>query len=156
MPAEEIDDLSSGNPDEESGLLGQNSKKKIEETFLWMFFHWSGFFLGGSTFVAGTSLYFFPDLTYGGEWSAGLYTLGSFGFLMVDVIEFFTFTEIFILRANISCSLIGSLFYVIGSIGFFPEIYNVTDIIGIWGFIVGSFFIGCSQLWKTYRIELLW
>ncbi len=24
--------------------------------------------------------------------------------------------------------------------------------IGIWGFILGSFFIGSSQLWKTYRI----
>jgi hypothetical protein len=150
---EDFDDLSSGNPDEESAtLMGQGSKIRIEETFLWMFFHWAGFFLGGSTFVAGTVLYFFPDLPYQGEWSAALYTLGSCGFLTVDVMELFTFTDVFVLTVNISCSVIGSLFYVIGSIGFFPEIYNMTDIVGIWGFILGSFFIGSSQIWKTFRI----
>ena len=150
MTVLDVDDLN-----EESTLLAHDdadSKIRIEETFIWMLFHWGGFFLGGSTFIVGTALYFFPDLPNGGEWSAGLYTLGSVGFLTVDVMEFFTFTESFILRTNISCSMTGSLFYVIGSIGFFPEIYNLTDIVGIWGFILGSFFIGCSQLWKTYRI----
>ncbi len=48
-------------------------------------------------------------------WSAFLYTLGSCGFLFVDVQEFFTFDGA-VLRLNISLSAIGSTFYVIGSV----------------------------------------
>ena len=44
---------------------------RIEETFPWMLLHWAGFFIGGSTFVIGTSLYFYPELEYGATWSAG-------------------------------------------------------------------------------------
>ena len=143
------------NDEERTPLLKNQSDVShipAQETFLWMIFHWSGFFVGGSTFVVGSTLYFFPDLMYSAEISATLYTIGSIGFLSVDVIEFFTFTEIQIIRINIACSMIGSTLYVIGSIGFFPAVYNVTDTIGIWGFILGSFFIGSSQLWKTHRI----
>ncbi len=151
----ELDSDYTSEPDEHAILLGQveqEEKVGIEKTLPWMLLHWSGFFIGGFTFLIGTSLYFHPSWEYGARWSAGLYTLGSIGFLTVDVMEFFTFTENPIIRANMLCSIIGSLLYVIGSIGFFPEIYNDTDVIGIWGFILGSFFIGSSQLWKTYRI----
>ena len=39
--------------------------------------------------------------------SAALYTVGSLGFLLVDVMEFFTFTSVFLLRLNIACSMTG-------------------------------------------------
>jgi hypothetical protein len=158
MAVAEMDSTGDGQasePDEHAILLekvDQGEIVRVEETFSWMLLHWAGFFVGGFTFVIGTLLYFHPSWEYGAACSAALYTLGSLGFLTVDVMEFFTFTEIPIIRINISCSMTGSLFYVIGSIGFFPELYNRTDVIGIWGFILGSFFIGTSQLWKTYRI----
>ena len=138
--------------DTESHPLLGSKEVPVEQTFAWMLFHWGGFFVGGSTFVAGTALYFFPDIPFGGQWSALLYTIGSLGFLTVDVMEFFTFTEDLLIRINIVLSMIGSTLYVIGSIGFFSQIYEITDEVGIWGFILGSFFIGSSQLWKTFRI----
>ena len=91
----------------------------------------------GTTFIAGTVLYFYPDVSDGDLWSAWLYTVGSFGFLGVDCLEFVTFTADRWLRANIALSATGSLCYVIGSVGFFPRIYAATDRVGVWGFILG-------------------
>jgi hypothetical protein len=84
--------------------------------------------------------------------SALLYICGSFGFLLVDVMEFFTFTEDKLLRLNILMSVSGSTAYVIGSVGFLPLVSAITPSFGIWGFIIGSVLIGVSQLWKTHRI----
>ena len=81
-----------------------------------------------------------------------LYVIGSVGFLTVDLLEFFTFTTDKTLRFNISLSATGSLFYLIGSIGFLPNIYAATKYIGILGFLLGSIFIAVSQTWKLYRI----
>eukprot|EP00123_Amoebidium_parasiticum_P013970 comp22254_c0_seq1/m.32877 comp22254_c0_seq1/g.32877 ORF comp22254_c0_seq1/g.32877 comp22254_c0_seq1/m.32877 type:complete len:239 (-) comp22254_c0_seq1:921-1637(-) len=133
-------------------IHGHLESVPIESTPLWMFFHFIGFFIGGTTFIAGTSLYYYPEWAPGAEWSGWLYTIGSCGFLLVDVMEFFTFTSDFLLRVNISLSMIGSTWYIIGSIGFIPEVAEKCTWIGVWGFILGSFFIGSSQLWKTYRI----
>jgi len=118
----------------------------------WQALHFFGFFLGGTTFILGTSCYYYPDWVNGGEDAAWLYIIGSCGFLTVDVMEFFTFTEDFWLRLNISMSATGSAFYVIGSIGFLPAIFNTEEVMGTYGFILGSFFIGCSQIWKVARI----
>lgn len=85
--------------------------------------------------------------------SAILYIIGSIGFLTVDVQEFFTFTACVPLRWNICLSAIGSTLYVLGSIGFIPSV--ITDSgsgLGVWGFILGSAFIGVSQLWKCIRL----
>jgi len=49
-------------------------------------------------------------------------------------------------------SAIGSFFYVLGSIGFFPSLINGIGFLGPFGFILGSFIIGTSQLCKTVRI----
>jgi hypothetical protein len=128
----------------------------------WRFLHYGGFCLGGITFLIGTLLYY-PTIyeTAKGNDSdvrtlsvvtAWLYIIGSAGFLFVDVQEFFTFTDDVILRINISCSMIGSLFFLIGSAGFLPTFYNWCPLIGIIGFLAGSFFIGCSQTWKLVRI----
>ena len=49
-------------------------------------------------------------------------------------------------------SIIGSSCYLIGSVGFLPTPYAFTPLVGILGFISGSFFIFCSEIWKIHRI----
>jgi hypothetical protein len=107
---------------------------------------------GGTSFIAGTACLFSSDWAPGPLDSALLYIIGSLGFLAVDVMEFFTFTEDKLIRLNISISMSGSAAYVVGSVGFLPAVYALSPSIGIWGFIVGSVLIGVSQLWKTHRI----
>jgi hypothetical protein len=150
--------------DEGSPLLGHHQSDKIPiwDREGWRLLHYFGFCLGGFTFLIGTLLYY-PTIYYTAKGNdstvltlsivtAWLYTIGSAGFLFVDVQEFFTFTDDTILRINISCSMVGSLFYLIGSAGFLPEIYSWTPLIGIIGFLAGSLLIGCSQAWKLVRI----
>jgi hypothetical protein len=139
-----------------------SSDVPIYDTPFWRFLHYLSFCIGGYTFLVGTLLYY-PAMHYAaiGDdatvnllalWTGWLYTIGSCGFLFVDVQEFFTFTADFWLRVNISCSAIGSTFYIIGSVGFIPSIYATSPLIGILGFIAGSAWIGGSQTWKLYRI----
>lgn len=123
----------------------------IELNKCWQAAHALFFATGGTTFIAGTAALFFPAWKEGARVSAILYTVGSCGFLAVDVQEFFTYTSDSFLRFNISLSAIGSLLYVLGSIGFFPVIFAATPVLGLTGFIGGSLFIGISQLWKTIR-----
>lgn len=125
----------------------------IESTQWWRATHAFGFLLGGTTFIAGTAVLFIPTQTpLLATVSAALYTLGSVGFLYVDVLEFFTFTAQPLLRANISLSALGSTLYVVGSVGFFPVLYNASQVLGVWGFILGSAFIAVSQVFKLVRI----
>lgn len=141
-------------------LLGNASKSQNDQfgptpscsdTFLWRLVHALGFMIGGTTFIAGTACYYWPSSDSLSALAAVLYTVGSVGFLSVDVLEFITFLSC-PLRANISLSAIGSTLYVVGSIGFLPSIMNTTEDVGVWGFIGGSAFIGCSQVWKLIRI----
>jgi hypothetical protein len=118
----------------------------------WRTVHFMGFFTGGTFFIAGTACYFFPNWVNGSLDAALLYIIGSFGFLTVDLLEFFTFVEEPCLRTNIALSAIGSLLYIIGSVGWLPQIMAQSQVWGIWGFILGSFFITVSQAWKVHRI----
>jgi len=132
--------------------------KAVEEMPLelqswWMRTHFLGFFCGGTTFILGTLCYFYPEWEEGGLYADMLYTLGSCGFLYVDVLEFFTFTDDFLLRCNITMSATGSTFYVIGSVGFLPVFFNESATCGELGFIAGSAFIGVSQSWKVLRLS---
>ena len=123
------------------------------ETRWWRVAHATGFAIGGITFILGTAVLFAPSTDASNIASAALYTAGSLGFLAVDLLELATYTG-FALRVNISMSATGSLLYVIGSVGFFPLIIDMTTLVGIGGFIAGSAAIGISQVWKTYRISL--
>eukprot|EP00747_Dinoflagellata_sp_TGD_P171037 gnl/TRDRNA2_/TRDRNA2_204068_c0_seq1.p1 gnl/TRDRNA2_/TRDRNA2_204068_c0~~gnl/TRDRNA2_/TRDRNA2_204068_c0_seq1.p1 ORF type:complete len:223 (-),score=46.24 gnl/TRDRNA2_/TRDRNA2_204068_c0_seq1:63-731(-) len=134
-------------------LKDANEETPLEQRCWWKVTHALGFVIGGTTFLAGTYLYYLPATTFLGYMSGWLYIIGSMGFLYVDVQEFFTFTEDFWLRVNISCSMIGSTLYVIGSAGFLPDVEDWDPLVGILGFIGGSFFIGMSQLWKCARIQ---
>lgn len=137
----------------------------------WKVIHVLNFALGGTTFIAGTSCYFFDDLGFEGLYIAAiLYIVGSIGFLGVDVQEFFTYKSLSTsLAINIFLSMVGSTLYIVGSVGFLPQLNNrdgSTNPLGIWGFILGSFFIGyvdvvksqhqsSSQVWKVLRIGTL-
>jgi hypothetical protein len=122
----------------------------------WITAHFLGFFIGGMTFLAGTSTYFYPDGEFLGissaVWGGWLYLTGSCNFLGVDMLEFLTFTEDPALRLNILLSASGSFAYVVGSVGFLPEVTAYNPLIGIYGIIAGSFLIGVSQFVKICRI----
>ena len=131
---------------------------RLEDHPLWRLFHVTGFLLGGSTFCLGTlALAPFAGDSGGQQadlatLSSALYTIGSLGFLSVDVLEFFTFTEDLFLRANIALSLCGSFFYVLGSLGFAPAIAAAAPALGSYGFALGSALIAGSQAWKVARL----
>ncbi len=125
--------------------------KALEDTVSWRGVHASSFMLGGTTFIIGTCFLFSAS---GATLSAAFYTIGSLGFLIVDVQEFFTFffTSPYSLLINIACSMIGSAFYVAGSIAFFPQFGATASLYGEWGFVLGSSFIAASQLVKVGRL----
>lgn len=111
------------------------------QSTLWKILHVFNFALGGTTFIAGTSCYFF-EFGNSGTIAGILYVIGSIGFLGVDVQEFFTFKSLSTsLAINISLSMFGSTLYILGSVGFLPSLH-VDTTLGVWGFILGSFFIG--------------
>jgi hypothetical protein len=77
-------------------LLGRVSvnKRQVFETVWWRFIHAFAFVLGGAMFTAGSALLLKPSLSMVDADAVGLtYTIGSLGFLTVDVLEFFTFTS---------------------------------------------------------------
>eukprot|EP00798_Chlamydomonas_sp_ICE-L_P023134 gene23134-30337_t len=105
----------------------------------WRLLHAFFFLLGGTTFIAGIVALFYPG---NDSLSAGLYTLGS-----STVVLFYPGND------SLSAGLytLGSIgFFSVDAQGFFPQL--AMPAIGVWGFILGSFVIGCSQFWKTYRI----
>ena len=135
--------------------------RAVQTTCLWQLFHALFFLTGGIAFIFGTACYYFPDWPESYLAGGVLYTIGSCGFLGVDVMELLTYTSNTILSLNIFMSATGSFLYVVGSIGFIPAVYESTEwnfvgftpaTTGVYGFIAGSFFIGCSQFWKVGRI----
>jgi hypothetical protein len=132
-------------------LLSPTTASPIELRPWWQSFHALCFATGGVTFIAGTACLFYPSWTHSALASAVLYIVGSLGFLGVDVQELFTYTSDRVLRINIALSASGSACYVIGSAGFVPVVLASAPSVGLAGFIAGSFLIGVSQLWKTYR-----
>jgi len=136
----------------QGGDVSASSGAPVEDSPLWRAFHAGNFLLGGVTFFAGTLALFSP--TAGAAIaSVALYTIGSIGFLSVDVQEFFTFTRAPLdLRANIAASATGSAFYVAGSVCFAPAIVATAPSAGALGFIVGSAVIASSQLAKVARL----
>lgn len=129
------------------------ARREVHETVWWRAVHAFAFCLGGVTFLIGSALLFAESTPTIADAVGFNYTVGSLGFLTVDVLEFFTFTKPRLLRANIFASASGSLAYVLGSVGFIPVVANATGPdLGNWGFIVGSFLIAVSQTCKVIRI----
>ena len=131
---------------------GSSSPADPSASFAWRILHASAFLEGGLTFIAGTAVLYWPASPPLATLSAALYTVGSLGFLFVDVQEFFTFVSEPVLRANIALSATGSLLYVLGSLGFLPAVEAATPIVGTWGFLLGSALIFVSQSMKLLRI----
>lgn len=143
--------------DPEAGALpygGHAHPASVADTVAWRAVHAGAFGVGGVTFVAGTAaLYASPPTPSSAYASAVLYTVGSLGFLAVDVQELVTYAASpWPLRANIGMSAAGSTLYVLGSLGFLPPLFAAAPAVGAWGFIGGSALIGVSQAWKTARL----
>ena len=137
-------------------LLGADGASPIvpwHDTRAWRAVHAAAFALGGTTFIAGTACLYPPPTDALNDAAAALYTAGSLGFLVVDVLEFCTFTDAPLLRANIALSAAGSALYVLGSVGFFPIVATWSPSLGVAGFIGGSALIAVSQTWKTARLS---
>ena len=122
----------------------------------WRAAHAFDFLLGGTTFIAGTAL-LLPSLSSApgaALASAAVYTLGSLGFLAVDLQELASYSRAdeAVLRANIFFSATGSLLYVVGSVGYVPSVAAASPQLGPVGFIAGSAAIFASQCWKLWRI----
>lgn len=129
------------------------ARREVFETVWWRVVHAGAFLLGGVTFLIGSALLFAEQTPAIGDAVGFNYVVGSLGFLTVDVQEFFTFTSPRLLRLNISASALGSLAYVLGSVGFIPVVAEpVGPDLGNMGFIVGSCLIACSQFCKVVRI----
>ena len=82
-------------------IKADDAVKAVEPLWLkkwWRVTHFLGFFIGGMTFIFGTLCYYFPKWTDGAFDAAFLYTLGSVGFLYVDLLEFFTCPLLNLLR----------------------------------------------------------
>lgn len=141
------DGLDDGSSQPDEAAIG------VQDTTAWRVAHAASFATGGLTFIAGTGLYFVsPQTDAIGNLAAALYTVGSVGFLTVDVMEFFTPAyRSCPLRFNIALSATGSTLYVVGSLGYLPAVLAATEAVGVWGFILGSALIGTSQIWKLLR-----
>ena len=124
-----------------------------EQTFSWRLLHAAAFLIGGTTFIGGTAALFWPSTDASNFAAALLYTIGSCGFITVDLLEFFTFTTPAPLRANIAMSALGSAAYIVGSLGFLPSVASISSLVGVVGFIVGSALIAVSQAWKSARLS---
>jgi hypothetical protein len=124
----------------------------LHDTLAWRALHCFSFLLGGVTFIGGTVALYYTSPAAGLA-SAILYTVGSLGFLAVDVQEFLTFRSSSCnLRANIGASACGSSAYVLGSVFFIPSLLSSCPNVGAVGFEVGSGVIAISQSAKVARL----
>jgi hypothetical protein len=133
--------------------------------------------LGGACFLFGSMCYFNNASNY--ELGGWLFTIGSAGFLIADLSEWWTnnrvgcfdtkqlreqctenqsesddqgmfdFCGIATNGVNFFMSACGSTLYLIGSIYFIPELDLMME--GTWLFIYGSCVIALSQFWKLAR-----
>ena len=151
--------------DHREPLLGSGSGTNVvggeptplTSTFAWRFLHALSFLIGGITFVGGSVLLFFPAWPPAAALAAWLYTVGSAGFLLVDVQEEVTLLTLGrkdALAVNVGLSMVGSAFYVAGSVGYFPSVAASWPSLGLWGFLLGSALIGASQV-RTVRMFVI-
>ena len=134
-----------------------NPPSTVDNSLKWRAWHGSNYFVGGITFLFG-SILLFPDLSNikfmnAGDVSGWLYTIGSTGFLIADITEWLHYVyadcrySVYVI--NFLMSVMGSLFYLIGSACFVPQINEAT--LGFNLFIIGSALIVCAQVWKIVR-----
>lgn len=140
---------------DETGKGGEGAqlleKRLPQDSKTWQALHAGAFLLGGVLFILGSAVLLLPYSDALATLSAVLYTIGSLGFLSVDVQELLTFTGCPLLL-NIALSVTGSALYVIGSYAFLPKVYGAHPTLGVAGFVYGSACIAISQTFKLVRI----
>lgn len=131
-------------------------------TPLWKFSNSLGFVVGAGGFTIACALNFFSGSEAGLHelLSACFFIVGSLAFLFVAVQEYVKYCKgSSLLVANLFSSMLGAALYLIGAVGYLPDLkenrflpierYNP---IGTWGFILGSLFISVAQMVKVGRI----
>jgi YrhK-like protein len=172
------------NHDEDSLLYGlgealEPKRYPIPLSLSWRIVHAMLYTIGGITFLLG-SLYYFPSMTdY--ELGGWLFTIGSIGFLIADLMEWYTNNRVGcfdspVLRADFEEKmgiymepndtqwgnyqrLENGLNFFYSAIGSFlylvGSVYFIPEtdsiLLGTELFIAGSFVIFTSQSWKIYR-----
>jgi hypothetical protein len=140
-------------------------------SFKWRLFHSFNYMCAAILFLLGSMCYFPALENY--EWGGWFFTIGSAGFLIADLFEWFTNNRVgcfdsptlraqfvaahggeggrahWINGVNFFYSAMGSLTYFIGSVYFIPELDMMAT--GTWTFIFGSAIIFTSQTWKLSR-----
>lgn len=154
---EEGGPCSDGSDDEEAALLaveprGRSCSARVALEVLVVF----SFFVAGATFLGGSVLFLYPNLTLGGNSSdvvaALLFTVGSVGFLLVDVREFHMSWGFPLLRANVGIAVASSTAYLLGSIGMFPSVDAWSAYFAPGWFLAATVLNLASAAWKIYRI----
>jgi len=128
------------------------SPEEYAHSFGWQVLHAAYLAGGGALFILSSTIYFFEYSDLRSAIAAGGYTVGSVAFFVVDSLELATAESGTFIATNVCISLMGSLCYVWGSAAYIPSIYAAFPWLGNLGFVMGSFLIFVSQLWKIYRI----
>jgi len=105
------------------------------------------------TFVGGTALLFAPGTYRTGATAGWLFTMGSLGFLLVDIFKCVIFKGDSEDLSILAGKTFGAFSYFVGSIGYIPPMpWDSNYQMGIQGFIWGSIFMGVSHFWKIHRL----
>lgn len=125
----------------------------VSNSKTWRVWHGINYQIGGITFLLG-SIALLPALVGkidGALISAWFYTVGSAAFLLADITEWLHYTKPFFPQytLNFLFSVIGSTFYLVGSICYIPSLDAAKA--GALYFIIGSSVIVFAQTWKIIR-----
>jgi hypothetical protein len=117
-------------------------------SLLWKISNAVAFGIGAGSFIAATTLNF-VDWDMSELLSACFYIVGSTFFLFVALQEYIKYCKAnLLLVVNLFCSVLGFALYLVGSVGYLPELKENRFLpierfnpIGTWAFILGSMFI---------------
>jgi hypothetical protein len=118
-------------------------------TPLWKFSNSLGFVAGAGGFTIACALNFFTGNDLHELLSSCFFIVGALAFLFVAIQEYVKYCKgSSLLVANLFLSMLGSALYLIGAVGYLPDLKENRYLpierfnpIGTWGFILGSFFI---------------
>jgi predicted membrane channel-forming protein YqfA (hemolysin III family) len=111
--------------------------------------HFLGALAGGIFYILGSAFYYWPDSSLADFLGAFFYIVGSVCLLLSDFLEVITTLNRY-QRINIALSTVGSIAYIVGSVGYLPAIDESDNAgLGEYGFIIGSVWVVASQTWKV-------
>jgi hypothetical protein len=123
-------------------------------TPIWKLSNSLGFVIGAGGFTIACALNFFTDNDLHQLLSACFFIVGSLAFLFVAIQEYVKYCKgSSLLVANLFASMLGAALYLIGAVGYLPDLKENRGLpierfnpIGTWGFILGSLSIRCVSI----------